>query len=205
MSADPMPAHDDVADNRLRAWRTGIDTYQEPVVYMRRDCAVCRSEGFATQARVQLTTDSASIVATLSVVDGPWLGHDMAGLSEAAWAALRPRPEQWITVSHAPVLDSLSHVRAKVYGHRLDGGAFRAVIGDIAAGRYSDLHLATFITACAGDHLDLDETVSLTQAMIGVGERLDWGRDRVVDKHCVGGLPGNRTTLLVVQIGRAHV
>ena len=36
--------------------------------------------------------------------------------------------------------------------------------------------------------------------MIDVGERLDWGRDRVVDKHCVGGLPGNRTTLLVVPI-----
>ncbi|MFM2288802.1 MAG: hypothetical protein RL684_1945, partial [Pseudomonadota bacterium] len=73
MSAGALPAHGDGADNTLRAWRTGIDTYQEPVVYMRRDCAVCRSEGFTTQARVQLTAGSASIVATLSVVDGPWL------------------------------------------------------------------------------------------------------------------------------------
>lgn len=200
MSADLTPALGHDADNTLRAWRTGIDTYQEPVVYMRRDCAVCRSEGFTTQARVQLTASSGSIVATLSVVDGPWLGHGIAGLSESAWTALHALPGEPITVSHAPVLDSLSHVRAKVYGHRLGAGAFRAVIGDIAAGRYSDLHLATFITACAGDHLDLDETVSLTQAMINVGERLDWGRDMVVDKHCVGGLPGNRTTLLVVPI-----
>lgn len=200
MSAGPTPAHGEGADNTLHAWRTGIDTYQEPVVYMRRDCAVCRSEGFTTQARVQLTTVSASIMATLSVVDGPWLGHGVAGLSEAAWTALQPQPGQSITISHAPVLDSLSHVRAKVYGHRLDAAAFRAVVGDIAAGRYSDLHLAAFITACAGDHLDRDETVSLTRAMIDVGERLDWGRDRVVDKHCVGGLPGNRTTLIVVPI-----
>lgn len=51
MSPDPNSAHGDVADNTLRAWRTGIDTYQEPVVYMRRDCAICRSEGFATLAR----------------------------------------------------------------------------------------------------------------------------------------------------------
>ena len=200
MNAGVTPTHDDDADNTLRAWRTGIDTYQEPVVYMRRDCAVCRSEGFTTQARVQLTTNSASIVATLSVVDGPWLGHGIAGLSEAAWTALHPLPGEWITVAHAPVLESLSHVRAKVYGHRLDAGAFRAIIGDIAAGRYADLHLATFITACAGDRLDLDETVSLTRAMIDAGERLDWGHDRIVDKHCVGGLPGNRTTLLVVPI-----
>lgn len=60
MSADPTSVHGDGADNTLRAWRTGIDTYQEPVVYMRRDCAVCRSEGFTTQARVQLTTRPAS-------------------------------------------------------------------------------------------------------------------------------------------------
>lgn len=200
MSTNPTPAHGEGGDNTLRAWRTGIDTYQEPVAYMRRDCAVCRSEGFTTQARVQLTAGSGSIVATLNVVDGPWLEPDRVGLSEVAWASLRPQADELIRVSHAPVLESLSHVRAKVYGHRLDAGAFGAVIGDVAAGRYSDLHLAAFITACAGDHLDLDETVSLTQAMIDVGERLDWGRDMVVDKHCVGGLPGNRTTLLVVPI-----
>jgi len=200
MSADPNAVHAGSAEDMLRAWRTGIDTYQEPVVYMRRDCAVCRSEGFTTQARVQLTAASGSIVATLSVVDGAWLEHGLAGLSEAAWTALHPSPGERLFVTHAPVLESLRHVRAKVYGHRLDDGAFRAVIGDIAAGRLSDLHLATFITACAGDRLDLDETVSLTRAMIDVGERLDWGRDLVVDKHCVGGLPGNRTTLLVVPI-----
>ena len=75
MSTGAKPAHGDDAGNRLRAWHTGIDTYQEPVVYMRSDCAVCRSEGFTTQARVQLSAGLRSIVATLSVVDGPWLGH----------------------------------------------------------------------------------------------------------------------------------
>ena len=167
---------------------------------MRRDCPVCRSEGFAAQARVELACGERRIVATLNIVDGVWLSDGDAGLSEAAWAALQVSEGAPLRVSHAPTLDSLSHVRAKVYGHRLDAGALRAVIGDIAAGRYSDLHLATFITACAGDRLDLDETVSLTRAMVDVGERLNWGHDVVVDKHGVGGLPGNRTTLLVVPI-----
>ena len=200
MNADVTPTHGDDAGNTLRAWRTGIDTYQEPVVYMRSDCAVCRSEGFTTQARVQLTAGQRSIVATLSVVDGPWLGHGVAGLSEAAWASLDATPDEWLTVSHAPVLDSLSHVRAKVYGHRLDDRAVGAGKGAQAAGRGAALAGGPLITPGAGARLDLDETVSLTRAMIDVGERLDWGRDRVVDKHCVGGLPGNRTTLLVVPI-----
>src|SRR5207342_2314958 len=64
----------------------------------------------------------------------------------------------------------------------------------------SDIELAAFVTACAGDRMDLDESVALTRAMISVGERLDWGGGPVLDKHCVGGLPGNRTTPIVVAI-----
>jgi thymidine phosphorylase len=33
-----------------------------------------------------------------------------------------------------------------------------------------------------------------------VGERIAWGRSPIADKHCVGGLPGNRTTPIVVAI-----
>ena len=36
--------------------------------------------------------------------------------------------------------------------------------------------------------------------MVEVGERLRWPAGIVVDKHCVGGLPGNRTTPIVVAI-----
>ncbi|MFD2854941.1 hypothetical protein ACFSZS_09335 [Seohaeicola zhoushanensis] len=36
--------------------------------------------------------------------------------------------------------------------------------------------------------------------MLEAGDRLDWGRARVLDKHCVGGLPGNRTSPIVVAI-----
>jgi len=39
--------------------------------------------------------------------------------------------------------------------------------------------------------------------MIDAGSRLSWPHDIVVDKHCVGGLPGNRTTPIVVAIAAA--
>ena len=71
-----------------------------------------------------------------------------------------------MTLRHPPPLESLGHVRAKVYGRKLTGGALRAVIGDIAAGRYSELQLAAFVTAFAVDRLDLDETAALTRAMV---------------------------------------
>jgi thymidine phosphorylase len=70
----------------------------------------------------------------------------------------------------------------------------------VAAGVYSDLQLAAFVTATAGDRLDEAETIALTQAMLGSGERIRWDYPIVADKHSVGGLPGNRTTPLVVAM-----
>jgi thymidine phosphorylase len=48
--------------------------------------------------------------------------------------------------------------------------------------------------------MGIAETVSLTQAMVAEGTRLRWPQQRVLDKHCIGGVPGNRTTLIVVPI-----
>ncbi len=184
----------------LRARRIFIDAYQEPVIYMHKDCPICRSEGFEAQSRVRVSFGRRSTIATLNVVMNDLLDHGEAGLSESGWKALGASHGVLLTISHAPPLDSLSHVRSKVYGHKLTAKACEAIVQDISKGLYSDLHLASFITACAGERLDLDETVWLTEAMIGVGERLTWGITPVVDKHCVGGLPGNRTTLIIVPI-----
>lgn len=200
MSAYITTLESRVAMNRLRLRRMHIDTYQEPVIYMHRDCHVCQSEGFEAQSRIQLALNGKTIIATLNVVTGDLLNAHEAGLSESAWRLLAPMEGDEIIVSPPEFLESLSHVRAKVYGQRLDPSAMTSIIRDVAAGRYSDLYLSAFITACAGDHLDLAETIALTQAMIDVGERVAWPSARIMDKHCVGGLPGNRTTLLIVPI-----
>jgi len=186
--------------SHLTLRRLGIDTYREHVIYMRADCHVCLSEGFAAHSRVRVSANGTSLLATLNVVHSDLLAPDEAGLSEAAWQKLGAREGDMVAVKHPDPVASESFVRAKAYGERLSASAYDAIIRDIASGEYSDLHLAAFVTACAGDRLDLDETIALTQAMIGVGERLSWPYSIVADKHSVGGLPGNRTTMIVVPI-----
>lgn len=184
----------------LRARRARIDTYQQAVVYMRRDCAVCRAEGFEAQAQVEVVANGKEVPAILHRVEGDWLAHDEAALSESAWELLGLEGGEDVVVRHASPIESLRFLRAKVYGAKLDYASMRLLIDDVSHGRVSDLHLAAFVTACAGGRLDLDETVALTRAMIDVGERIRWPTTPVMDKHCVGGLPGNRTTLIVVPI-----
>ena len=186
--------------NSLVLTRMGIDTYQEPIVYMQAGCHVCRSEGFSAQSRIRITTDRASIIATLNVVRDGFLRPDQAGLSDAAWLLLDAVPEQPATFSHPPTVESLGAVRGKIFGHAFQEPQLLAVLQDVAAGRYADIDLSAFLTACAAGGMSLDEVVGLTRGMVDVGERLTWNRALVADKHCVGGLPGNRTTPILVSI-----
>lgn len=189
--------------NTLKARRLGIDTHQEVVIYLRQDCDLCRSEGFASHARVQVESHNGLVIATLQFVTSGIIHRDEAGLSEAAWQRLGLQDGDTVLITYAPALESLSYVRAKIYGKRLGKDALRMIVDDIVAGRYSDVHLAAFVTACAGNALDVDEIASLTDAMVRAGRRLDWGRTPIADKHSVGGLPGNRTTPIVVAIAAA--
>lgn len=187
-------------ERTLTLRRIGIDTRQEHVVYMRRDCHVCRAEGFDTLARLDVECNGRHLLATLNVVDTDLIATDEAGLSERAVQELGGQDGDAVVVRHGPLLDSLSVLRAKIYGHRLDYDALESIIADVVAGHYADIHIAAFLAACAGNRMDLQETVDLTRAMVNTGETVAWGRPVVLDKHCVGGLPGNRTTPIVVAI-----
>ncbi len=189
--------------NWLKARRLEMDTRQEAVVFMRADCHVCRAEGFEAHARVQLDSGGRSVIATLYRINMGLLRRNEAGLSEAAWQALDVEEGDIVFVSHAPPVASLSQVRGKVYGQRLEAAAIDQIVTDVVNRRYSDIQLSAFITACAARPLDYDEMVGLTRAMVSVGDCLTWHTRPIVDKHCVGGLPGNRTTPIVVAIAAA--
>lgn len=186
--------------HRLRAHRLGIDTHSETVVFLRKDNLVCRSEGFTSLNRILLTYGGRHVMATLYQVESDLIGCDEAGLSDASWHALGLVEGDSITVRHAPPLDSLSHVRGRIFGHPLSGSDFQEVIADIVDGRYSAIEISAFLTACTAKPMSRDEICGLTRAMVATGDRLSWDQAVVLDKHSVGGLPGNRTTPIVVSI-----
>lgn len=191
-------------DHFLRVRRLGLHTQQEVIVLMRTDCHVCRSEGLSARAQVLVSCGTQEVLATLYQVSGDFLAVDEVGISEAAWRRLQVSDGDRVKVRHAEPVESLGLVRQRIYGHRLDHSAFRTIMTDIVGGRYSDVDLAAFLTAGAALPLDEAEIVELTRAMVEAGERLKWKGSPIVDKHSVGGLPGNRTTPIVVAIVAAH-
>lgn len=193
----------------LRIRRVGIDTWRENVAFLHRDCPVVRAAGFQAMAKVTVRTDGHTIAAVLNVVDDDCIvGPLELGLSEEAFDRLGVAAGSQACIEHAEPPASISALHRKIAGERLSREDLAAIIRDVAAARYSKIELAALLVATNQNELDRDEVLHLTEAMVAVGQRIDWRHDvlggPVVDKHCIGGIPGNRTSMLVVPIVTAH-
>ncbi|HEV7231006.1 MAG TPA: thymidine phosphorylase family protein [Bacteroidia bacterium] len=186
--------------NELKLKDLGIDTYRENIIFLNFDSQVCQSEGLVALTRVFVEFGGMSITATLNVFHSKILRHDEAGLSMEAMKRLGAKEGDTINISHLKPIASLGKVRAKMFRKELSETDFHEIISDVVAGHYSNIELAAFISACSGDNLSLPEIIGLTKAMVETGQKIHWLRKMILDKHCVGGLPGNRTTPIVVSI-----
>jgi len=193
--------------NTLKLRRIAIDTYKENVVYLHRHCRLFRSEGFQALNKVEIfvVDDGDPVVAVLNIVDDDnILQPDELGLSEQVFGQLNNAEGTQVTIRHANPPASIASVHQKISGEPLDHNAYLAITRDIVQHRYSKIEMSAFLVACAETGMERDEILYLTQAMVETGESIDWGETLVADKHCIGGIPGNRTTMLIVPIVAAH-
>ena len=189
----------------LRLRRVAIDTWRENVAYLHRDCAIYRAEGFQALSKVEVRANGRRILATLNVVDdGCIVQPDELGLSIDAFVQLGVDNGHPAMIAQAEPPSSIPALHRKIAGERLAREDFRAIVRDIAEHRYSKIELTAFVVATNQGELDREEVTFLTEAMAAVGHRIDWHERPVVDKHCIGGIPGNRTSMLVVPIVAAH-
>ena len=194
-----------ITTDTLRVRRVAIDTYRENVAFLHRDCALYRAEGFQALSKVAVSADGKLINAVLNVVDDSAIvAPDELGLSIQAFAQMALAPGALVRVAHAEPPVSMDAVRRKISGERLTEADFHAITDDIVKNRYSKMEMAAFLVASGQTGLDREEILYLTRAMTASGDRLVWNEPLVVDKHCIGGIPGNRTSMLVVPIVAAH-
>jgi thymidine phosphorylase len=189
----------------LQLRRVAIDTYRENVAYMHRDCDFYRAEGFQALTKVVISANDRRIYAVLNVVDDEAIVEPCElGLSEQAFEQLALETGAPVRVAQAEPPVSMDAVRRKIAGERLSLKDFQSIANDIVGNRYSKMEMAAFLVASGQNSLDREEILHLTLAMTESGARLDWHDSPVVDKHCIGGIPGNRTSMIVVPVVAAH-
>jgi thymidine phosphorylase len=191
----------------LRLKRVAIDTYRENVAFLHRECNLYRSEGFQALNKIEIHKQSNGepVIAVLNIVDDASItAPDEIGLSEQVYDQMGVPEGTQVNIAHASPPASLKAVHQKIAGERLNYQQYLHIIQDIVNNRYSKIETAAFLVGCSETGMEREEILNLTRAMVDTGDRLNWGEYLVCDKHCIGGIPGNRTTMLLVPIVAAH-
>ena len=95
---------------------------------------------------------------------------------------------------------SIDIIKKKMDGLSMREDETKTVVRELMENKLSEVELASFVTSLYIRGLSDDETVYLTNAIVDSGKKLELGVHQIVDKHCSGGVAGNRTTMLLVPI-----
>ena len=121
------------------------------------------------------------------------------GLFEEVIDKLKVKQGNEVNLSFTGKPESVKHIRAKLHGHHLSYQALFHIVDDITHDRLTDIEKTYFVSGCFTNGLSDEEIVDLTRAMVEAGQKLKF-KGMTLDKHCIGGVPGNRTTMIVIPI-----
>jgi len=80
----------------------------------------------------------------------------------------------------------------------------RSILTDIYNRDLSAIEISVFLLTQEYIPMSMDEIEYLTREMVELGDKIDWGEDTVYTKHSIGGVPGNKVSLLIVPIVAAY-
>lgn len=179
---------------RLKTDVLGVESGGRPVVFLNKSDA--DELGITASGRVILRTKR-PITAIVNVsTKSVKKGH--VGISEEVKLHLGRVPSS-VDIEISPFPRSLQFIRNKLAGKKLVYREIHEIVRGVVNGNLNESEIASFVTALHIHGIDLDEATNLSMAMVETGKKMNLGR-RVVDKHSIGGVPGDKTTLLVVPI-----
>jgi len=126
--------------------------------------------------------------------------NDEIGLSEELSVLINKKTGQEVEVSAAPLSRAGAIISKKLAGQELNEEEIGELVLEIVENNLTESEIAYFISAEKLVGMSFNETIFLIKAMVKSGKKLDFGNRIVADKHCIGGLAGNRTTPIVISI-----
>jgi AMP phosphorylase len=154
--------------------------------------------GVHSSDRVNITYKNQKIIAIVNIATN--FPHNHIGLYEEISKTLGIKAGEDVEVQLAQIPEALSYVRAKIRGERLRENELKSIVRDVVERHLSDVELASFVTALYIRGLSMSEIEILSKAMVETGKTLDLNKSPILDKHSIGGMPGDKTSILIVPI-----
>lgn len=160
-----------------------------------------RNIGVLNGDRVQVINPANGVVVAAAVeTTSSILPQGTIGVYRITNERLRLDDGVEIEVREAGRPASLDFIRKKMDGGKLTKEETTTIIKDVVSDDISASELTAYITASYMSPFDMDEVEHLTRAMVETGEQIKFPSHPIVDKHSIGGVPGNKITFLVVPI-----
>jgi AMP phosphorylase len=153
--------------------------------------------GLMAGDRVRVRTKGAAITAILDTTTQMVKPGEVGIFTEALKELKEPKT---VDILPAPRPVSLCYIKMIMDKQKLAEDQIRSIVQDIVDNNLSEIELSAYITASYIHNMDSQETEWLTKAMIDTGDRIHFDTHPVMDKHSIGGVPGNKVSLLVVPI-----
>ena len=118
---------------------------------------------------------------------------------------MQVKENQSVDINPALKPVSVHYILEKLYGKQLNYDKIYEIIADITKNKLTEAEIAYFVSAELLRGMSLREVSYLTQSIVRNGLQLKFPNRFVLDKHSIGGLPGNRTTPIVVSIVAAAI
>lgn len=182
----------------LNARRIDIDTGGDSRVVLLRG-RDADAFGIAPGDRVQLKSGKKKITVATDITHHS-IRHGELGIFADVWSILKPRQGAGVTLEIISRPPSVEAIKKKLLGHEISAEEIRAIIDDISHHQLSTIETTYFVASGYVQPYTDRELVAMVEAMAASGDIFRWGRRKVVDKHSVGGLAGNRTTMVTIPI-----
>ena len=154
--------------------------------------------GVHSSDRIRITYCDKQIIAIANLATH--FPKNRIGLYEEISETLGLKTDETVDVHLAQLPESLRNVRAKLRGERLREHDMVTIVKDVVERHLSEVEIAAFLTALKIYGLNMGENEALSRAMVATGDTLDFGEAPILDKHSIGGIPGDKTSILVVPI-----
>ncbi|MBR9699027.1 AMP phosphorylase [Candidatus Woesearchaeota archaeon] len=122
------------------------------------------------------------------------------GVYDEVLASLKLKNKDVVRIRLAKKPLSIDYIKKKLDGEHLTKKEIDQLVWDIVHNKLSQVELTFFVAGSYCNPNTLEETLLLTKAMVKEGDRLHIDSKIVIDKHSIGGIPGNRTTMILVPI-----
>ena len=155
---------------------------------------------FHTGDRIKLIKGKRELTAILDVAGGNLIRRGYLGVVKEVSSKMKLKNNNEVKVSPDSKPESLRFIKKKLDGKELSKEEIKKIIEDISNQKLSEVEITYFVAACYSEKLSLRETAYLTEAMVNTGDVLKLDEKIVADKHCIGGVAGNRTTMIIVPI-----